>query len=132
MGSPDRINIMYLGLYVDDFIYFSKSRDTKIAFERKFQFLIAVDIMGEINHFLGIKFSWKRELDDHVSVHLTQEALAYHLIDIAGLSISSPILTLYSASHPVDTMSIPTYVIPPIKLLRQTLVGSLMWISGAT
>ena len=58
MGSPDRVNTMYLGLYVDNFIYFSTSRDTEIAFKRKLQYLIAVDFMGEVNHFLGIKFSW--------------------------------------------------------------------------
>ena len=112
MGSPDGINKLYLGLYVDDLIYFRTSRGTEIAFERKLQSLVAVDFMGEVNNFLGIKFSWIREFDDHVSVRFTQEAFVDHLIDIADLSTTCPVLTPYMAGHPVDTVQIPMSHLP--------------------
>ena len=86
---------MYLGLYVDDFIYFSPSRDTKIAFEQRLKKLTSVDFMGEVSHFSGIKFSWQREPDNHITVHMAQEAFADNLIDEAGLTDDNPVKTPY-------------------------------------
>ena len=58
IGKPDRIHTMYIALYVDDFVYFSPNRDTWIAFENTLKSLTNVDFMGQVTHFLGIKFNW--------------------------------------------------------------------------
>ena len=134
-GSPDGKNVMYLGLYVDDFIYFSLSRDTEIAFEQRLKQLTSVDFMGEVSHFIGIKFSWQRKPDNHISVHMTQEAFADNLIDEAGLADANPVTTPYRSGHPVDNIPSvphPLLVNPTIKHTMQSLVGSLLWLSGAT
>ena len=134
-GSPDGKNELYLGLYVDDFIYFSPSRETEIAFEQKLHSLTSVDFMGEVSHFIGIKFSWDRKPDNHIAVHMTQEAFADNLIDVAGLTNANTVKTPYRSGHPVDNIPStqhPSMVQPLIKHTMQSLVGSLVWFSGAT
>ena len=61
VGKPDGENVLYLGLYVDDLCYFSPSDKCEKIFENKLQSLTKVDFMGEISHFLGIKFDTIRE-----------------------------------------------------------------------
>ena len=58
--------------------------------------------MGESIHFLGIKFTWTREIDNHLTVHLTQELFTDHIIQSTGLSDASPVDTPYRAGHPID------------------------------
>ena len=91
--------------------------------------------MGEVSHFLGIKFTWTREEDNHITAHLTQEAFADHLIDNTGLSEASRVDTPYRSGHPVDSIPLPSNPPPNQNSLThqmQTIVGSLLWLSGAT
>ena len=55
-GKPDGKNTLYLGLYVDDFVYFSENPAAEKAFENTLQKLVQVEFMGQVTHFLGIKF----------------------------------------------------------------------------
>jgi hypothetical protein len=46
---------IYVGIYVDNIIYFSSSDNV----ERHLLSTIgSVDFMGQVSHFLGIKFMW--------------------------------------------------------------------------
>ena len=97
--------------------------------------LTSVDFMGEVSHFIGIKFSWQRKPDDHITVHMTQGAFADNLIEEAGLTDANPVNTPYRSGHPVDNIpseQYPSLVQPKIKHTMQLLVGSLLWLSGAT
>ena len=105
VSSPDSRTEkkLYLGLYVDDFIYFSESRDTERAFEKTKNFT-NVDFMGDVTHFLGIKFSWTREEKKHITAHLNQEAFADHLIDSTSMINATTVETPYRSGHPVDSI----------------------------
>jgi hypothetical protein len=59
-----------MGLYVDDFIYFSEDP----AVER-----IKVDFMGLVEWFLGIHFSWQITKPT-VDVHMNQSGFAANLV----------------------------------------------------
>jgi hypothetical protein len=53
---------IYVGIYVDDIIYFS----TSDAVEQKFESLlwtIGEVELGQITQFLGIEFTWKHHTD---------------------------------------------------------------------
>ena len=50
---------LYLGIYVDDFVYFSEDDEVEETFKTKLTNLTLVDFMGKVTHFLGIKFQWK-------------------------------------------------------------------------
>jgi deoxyuridine 5'-triphosphate nucleotidohydrolase len=134
-GKPDGIHTLYLGLYVDDLCYFSTSDSCEKAFEDKLQSFTTVDFMGDISHFLGIKFKWKQHADGNITTHMSQQAFSENLISEHGLQDANPTTTPYRTGHPVDS-------VPHVKLSTQerqrlcqelrTIVGSLLWLSQAT
>ena len=83
---------IYLGLYVDDFIYFSESDTVEQHFEQALSKLTPVDFMGKVSHFVGIKFQYT-ETSEKLSVHLSQPAFTENLIEMAGLSHDSVMAT---------------------------------------
>jgi hypothetical protein len=68
-----------VGLYVDDFVYFSKDPEVERKFEQLLSSLITVDFMGTVDWFLGTHFQWS-SYDNEVSVHLSQTGFAAHLV----------------------------------------------------
>jgi len=131
-GKPPLI----LGLYVDDFVYFSTDDDVEKEFEERLKKLTSVDFMGTVSHFLGIRFQW-RETDTDLHVHMSQQAFAEHLIAQAGLhtdsTTSNP--TPYRSGFPIDK-------VPHVEMSKErrqkletelrSYVGSLLWLSQGT
>ena len=137
VGKPDGKNTLYLGLYVDDFVYFSPSSECEAIFEQNLRSLTSVDFMGTVSHFLGIKFQWKRYDDGHLDTHLSQPAFAEQLIQSAGLSTDSSVSkpTPFCPGCPIDT--IPNIPLPQqeqdlLTTKMRSLVGSLLWLSQGT
>ena len=127
---------IYLGLYVDDFVYFSRSDKVEKEFESQMKSRIQVDFMGRVSYFLGIRFQWRCN-DNKVQVHLSQEAFADGLIQQAQLNpISTKTNTTpYKSGFPVDKIKqIP--LLPQQKAKLETelrkYVGSLLWLSQGT
>ena len=69
-----------LGLYVDDFVYFSEDPEVESLFERLLWERVKVDFMGLVEWFLGIHFSW-RMTSSRVDVHLNQTGFATNLAE---------------------------------------------------
>ena len=129
---------LYLGLYVDDFIYFSKSREVEQKFEQSFQSKLGMELSGDISYFLGIKFTPKRHDKNHVSIKLSQEAFIDTLVELANLDgdgVNEP-KSPYRNGLPID--KIPSNKDVGYELqqkhnaLLQTLVGSLNWLAIST
>jgi hypothetical protein len=97
---------IYLGLYVNDFIYFSQSTKVEQKFEKEFSSSkMPMEFNGKINYFLGINFTCKRHDDGNVSILLNQEAFMDALVlstklDGEGVNI---LRTPYRSGYPVDT-----------------------------
>jgi hypothetical protein len=70
MGGPP----IYMGIYVDDIIYFSSSDEVEKHFESLLSGIGNVDFMGQVSHFLGIEFAWKYLPNGHLTVSLTQQS----------------------------------------------------------
>jgi hypothetical protein len=128
---------IYMGIYVDDIIYFS----TSDAFEKQFETLLSslgiVDFMGQVSHFLGIEFTWKFHSNGHLSVSLTQQSIIETLLETLGICIDgvSTYTSPYQASCHID--SIPTQDMSSsnrdhLQLCFQSLVGSLNWLAHTT
>jgi hypothetical protein len=62
---------IYVGVYVDDIIYFSASDHVERHFENFLSTIGAIEFMGQVTHFLGIEFTWKHHHNGHLSVSLT-------------------------------------------------------------
>jgi hypothetical protein len=128
---------LYLGLYVDDFYYFSASRKVEQKFEKDFGGKMDMDFNGPVTYFLGIKFITNTDENGDVSIQLTQEAFIESLVASAGLDgdgINEP-KTPYRVGYPVDKIPEETYdedTQHKYTHLLRVLVGSLNWLSIST
>jgi hypothetical protein len=88
---------IYVGVYVDDVIYFSPSDSVEKKFESSFSAIGNVDFMDQVSHFLGIEFTWKVLPDGHLCVSLTQQSYIDTLLDNMGISIDT--VSSYSSPY---------------------------------
>jgi hypothetical protein len=132
-GEP----LIYVGIYVDDKIYFSTSDAVEQKFESLMSTIGEVEFMGQATQFLGIEFTWKHHSDGNLSVSLTQQSFAETLIESLNLSTVSvsTFTTLYRSGLAID--SIPHETMPStdrdtLRLNYQSLVSSLNWLVHTT
>jgi len=128
---------IYVGIYVDNIIYFSVSNKVERKFESLLSTIGEVDFMGQVSHFLGIEFSWKFHPDENLSVSLTQQSFVETLLEslnLSNLSTSSYTLPYHSGlvidSIPHQEMSSTDR--DKLRLTYQSLVGSLNWLAHTT
>jgi hypothetical protein len=128
---------IYVGIYVDDIIYFSPSEAVEKQFENLLSTIGEVDYMGQVSHFLGIEFTWHHHVDGNVSVNLTQQSFTESLLDSLGFPTdqTSTFTTPYRSGMSID--SIPSSNMSAsdrdhLRLQYQSLVGSLNWLSITT
>ena len=128
-----------IGLYVDDFVYFSESDEVERLFEKILSDQITVEFMGTVEWFLGIHFAWKQYSDGHLGVHMNQAGYAANLVERFDYHhrLPSPIATPYRAGFPVDA-------VPPStrdaddrtqrerKARYMSLIGSIGWLVNCT
>ena len=63
--------LLSLGIYVDDFIYFSTDPKAEKKFEVALSLLLNVEFIEPSQYFLDLKVKCKKE-DDHLSIFLSQ------------------------------------------------------------
>ena len=129
---------LYVGIYVDDFIYFSQSPTVENHFEHEFaQHVTKVTFNPVLDFFLGIKLDITKS-NNAITIQLSQQAFIEQLAHQENLDealINCP-STPYRQGYPID--SIPTDPPPPTahqhKLTKnfQSIVGSLNWLSIST
>ena len=127
-----------LGLYVDDFIYFSADDAVEKKFERLLAKSLAVDFMGTVEWFLGIHFQWKMT-DSEVACHLNQAAFAANLVEQFNQHHKNPTpaATPYRSGIPIDAIPESTEDDDCPALLKrkqkyQSAVGSIGWLANST
>lgn len=76
---------LFLGLYEDDFIYYSQSPKVENAFEDKLKLLLDVEFEKNTQNFLGQKIQVHEE-ENHMNIFLSQQSTTEELIHKAGLS----------------------------------------------
>jgi hypothetical protein len=98
---PD-LPFTYLGLYVDDFKFFSVSDEAEQLFEQLLSAKCKVDFMGEVSWFLGCKYEWENMLDGRLTVSVTQTAKSEELISDHGMSECNPVASPYRSGTVID------------------------------
>jgi hypothetical protein len=128
---------IFVGIYVDDIIYFSASDLVERKFEENLSTIGTVDFMGQVSLFLGTEFSWVTHEDGHITVSLTQQSFIETLIDSLGIRSThiSSFTTPFRSGHVID--SIPRDDISlterdDLRVCYQSLVGSLNWLAHTT
>ncbi len=127
-----------LGLYIDDFVYFSEDPAVESLFCRLLTKRCKVDFMGIVNWFLGVHFSW-RLTPSAITVHLSQSGFTSNLVDSFHLSErnQTPTATPYRSGIPIDAIAPSTEhdELPALKCCKdayQSLVGSIGWLAHST
>jgi hypothetical protein len=127
-----------LGLYVDDFVYFSKDSEVETLFERLLQDRVKVDFIGLVEWFLGIHFSW-RFTPSKVDVHLSQTGFAANLVEqfCRDSWEPTPTATPYCLGVPIDSIASSSNDDDSPSQLRwteayQSFIGSIGWLATAT
>jgi hypothetical protein len=127
-----------VGMYVDDFVYFSEDPEVEKLFCRLLSERCKVDFMGIVEWFLGVHFSW-RITPSSVDVHLNQSGFAANLVESFARQSrnATPTATPYRSGVPIDSIA-PSLDADdsPAQIRRkeayQSLVGSLGWLSSTT
>jgi len=132
-GGP----LIYVGIHVDDIIYYSTSDDVEKEFELGLSKIGEVDFMGKVSHFLGIEFTWHTLPDEHLGVSLTQQSFIETLLDSLGIQLSG--VSTFSSPYQLHSVidSIPHQEMSSadrdnLCLRYQSLVGSLNWLAHTT
>jgi hypothetical protein len=128
---------IYVGIYVDDIIYFSPSNAVGKKFEEQLSSLGSIDFMGQVSHFIGIEFTWSHQPDGNLSVTLTQQSFVEMLLENLGCSTSSisTFTSPYQSGISIDSIppdEITSTECDKLRLQYQSIVGSLNWLAHTT
>jgi hypothetical protein len=95
-----------ISLYVDDFVYFSEDPAVEALFKCLLQERVKVKLMGLVEWFLGIHFSW-RITPSRVDVHLNQTGFAANLVEqfYQDSWEPTPTATPYCLGVPIDSIA---------------------------
>ena len=85
---PNTSSHIYVGLYVNDFIYFGETDEVETTFREllKQQVEGLVDFEHEPTLFLGKRITKKIQQDGSFSIHLSQQVIINDLMDSCGLN----------------------------------------------
>ena len=131
----DDLPPIYIGIYVDDFKYFSLSDETEDLFEKHLASKCRVDFMGEVSWFLGSKYEWEDRPDGRLTVSITQTAKIEELIDTHRMSNCNPASSPYRSGHAIDRIPAENISLgdkTPLVKKYQSLVGGLLWVQRHT
>ena len=128
---------IFVGIYVDDIIYFSASDSVEKVFEEKLSSIGTVDFMGQVSLFFGTEFSWIHHADGHVTVSLTQQSFVETLIESLGIQSTHTayFITPFCSGNVIDSIpreDMSSTARDELRLKYQSLVGSLNWLAVTT
>ena len=122
---------LHIGLYVDDFVFYTKDKTHEAAFKSELSKHIAVDWMGDVDFFLGTAFTWQRLDDGSISVHLSQATFTEHLAHRFLVDTMNKTPNMTPSACPSTPSKLPTQMTliwlaagKYIKVLLVQLIGS--------
>ena len=129
---------LYLGLYVDDFIFFSESSTVETHFQTEFQKHVSkVTFSPDVDFFLGLKFDTIQHANKDVTIHLSQTAFIENLLHQFNMDTDdiNTVQNPYRSGLPIDSIPNEAYtdeIQQSYTKKMQSLVGSLTWLSIST
>ena len=123
-----------VGIYVDDFVFYSTDPAQELLFQRELSKRCKVDFMGDADFFLGTAFTYLRHDDGNLSVHLSQSAFTEHTAHRFGIDSMTrvPNMTPWRSGLPIDSIPAADESDPDFKRrtkVYQSLVGSINWLA---
>ena len=100
---------LHVGIYVDNFVFYSSDPAQEVLFKNLLQEHIQVDFMEDVDYFLGTAFTWLHHKDGNIYIHLCQSAFTEftaHRFSVQSAN-KVPNMTQYFSGFPIDS-------IPPV------------------
>ena len=129
---------VHVGIYVDDFVFFSEDPNEEDIFKRELsKCTVPIDWMGTVDYFLGTAFNWKRHPNCHLSVLLTQSAFTEYAAHRFAVDKFNPVpnMSPYRHGMPIDAIPPPPSDDPDLKRRTkcyQGIVGCINWLATCT
>jgi hypothetical protein len=129
---------IHIGIYVDDFVFFSKDPAEEDNFKLAMQdCTVPINWMGTVDYFLGTAFNWKRHPDGNLSVLLTQSAFVEYSAHRFAIDKLNPVpnMTPYRSGMPIDSIPPPDPKDPDQKRRTkcyQAIIGCINWLATCT
>lgn len=123
---------IYLGFYVDDFVFYSKSEEVEEWFEQQLKSKVKVDFMGTVSWFLGQAYEWHRFDDGCVTSHISQQSFVNQMLEKHKLAEYKPSRTPYRSGLVKDRVKrddIKPEDKEELVNLFQSIMGGLTWLS---
>lgn len=97
-----------VGIYVDDFVYYSEDNSVETRFATILKSQFKIDFMGTVNWFLGTHFEWANHFNGALSVHLSQKAFTQNLVKRHRLNTVNfnPSSSPYCSSCPINSIEV--------------------------
>jgi hypothetical protein len=108
---------IYVGIYVDDFVYYSTDPCDELHFQEYFKKHEVVDFTGPVDWFLGTAFTWKQHNDGNVSVFLSQTPFTEFTTHCFAIDKFKqvPNMSPYCSGIPTDSIALPDKHNPDFK-----------------
>lgn len=123
---------IYLGMYVDGFVYFSNSDQVKEWFEQHLGAKLKADFIGAVSWFLGRHYDWHRLDDGRLTCHISQQAFVEGLLEIfGGMEDCIPSNRIYKQELSIDRVNrdnVPLHNEKEFLQSYQSLLGGLTWL----
>ena len=128
---------IHVGLYVDDFVFYSACDAEQQRFQRILASKIKVDFMGDVDYLLGTAFTWKRHTNGELSAFLSQTAFTEYMAHRFAVDTMTPVpnMTPYRSGLPIDAIPPPNPKDPDLKRRTkcyQSMVGCINWLATCT
>ena len=137
IDEPDPMSTreeIFVGAYVDDFVFYSKDPAKEEKFKTALQDKLKVDFMGNADYFLGTAFTWLSHDNGHVSVHLCQAAFTEFAANRFGVDKMNrvPNMIPYRLGLPINSLPPAQANDPDLKRrtkVYQGIVCSINWLA---
>jgi hypothetical protein len=136
-NSPTSKSKLHVSIYVNDFVFYSEDSEAEKAFQQQLKTKVKVDLMGDVDYFLGTAFTWKHLPGGHLSVHLSQSAFTKFIAHRFAVDRynHTPHMTPYLWGYPIDAIP-PTDPKDPDLNRRtkvyQSIVRCINWLATST
>ena len=107
---------LHVGLYFDNFAFYSSVPSQEVLFQTLLQEHIQVDFVVNVDYFLSTGFTWIQQKDGKISVHLCQSAFTKFTAYRFSVQSANKVLNMtpYRSGFPIDS-------IPPVDPLNPDL-----------
>ena len=123
---------LYVGIYVDDFIYVGDNDSLENKFEKELAKHLTVDFMGTVDYFLGCRYLWYHDELLGQCCHISQPGFIEQLLDKFNMSECNEVKTPYRSGMPIDRIprdNTPKEQKADLIKRYQSFMGGMVWLS---